>query len=450
MAHAEENEDINIIDFIQSRSKEIQAIEDSINKTSKKTMLFQRLPFYKRRRNRNYDKRQLKKFSYRKRDRHFLRTHNYYAKRFFMLKVENFSIPFRRRLKSSKYIYKSQDRGFIFDESFRGATEYKREDVFGSNSVGSPADDGKDCENGTIMMVEEFLNKINGSKEIQQYSYGIVQQVDNEYEIIFKKESVILIGKRLNITGCPIDCVFSVIHKDRLEEILESPFSSNMKYSFYKAKCDYSTQDKTGSYKSLETYKIFCARSEVMNVYQKMINGGVVPICLLEIHRLALENNLLTVYDNVSSALFKKIEKSSCRDIIEKYDRTPPSKRQEYNLNLLFLSNERVYKYFIFRILKGTADAAAEIFSESQVEFSEEMGGFSCVYRDPVGRVVRSAYKFGSGKCFGLGFFKKPPETSKCCFEPEDDLILCIGKKFLCKNLSQDNFYELEIVRIFD
>jgi len=448
MAHAEENEDINTIDFIQSRSKEIQAIEDSINKTSKKTMLFQRLPFYKRRRNRNYDKRQLKKFSYRKRDRHFLRTHNYYAKRFFMLKVENFSIPFRRRLKSSKYIYKSQDRGFIFDESFRGATEYKREDIFDNNSVGSPIKDVKGCENDTIL-VEEFLSKIDGSKRIQQYSYGIVQQVDNEYEIVFKKESVILIGKKLNIVGCPIDCVFSVINKDRLEEILESPSSPNMKYSFYKAKCGYSTQESIEN-KSLETYKIFCVRSEAMNIYQKMINAGVVPICLLEIHRLALENNILTVYDNVSSALFKKIEKSSCRDIIEKYNRTPPSKRQEYNLNLLFLSNERVYKYFIFKILKGTADAAAEIFSESQVEFSEDTGGFSCIYGDSVGRVVRSEYKFGSGKCFGLGFFKKPSEIVGCCFEPECDLTLCIGKKFLCKNLSQNNFYELEIVRIFD
>lgn len=125
----ENNESIDIVEFLKARSHEVEAIEKSIAVSHKQSLAWQRLPYYKRRRNRNFDRRLSKKFSHRPKDRHALRTHTYYAKRFFMLKLPAFSIPLRRRLKSMKYIYKSQSRGFVFDESFRGICVYRRAEV---------------------------------------------------------------------------------------------------------------------------------------------------------------------------------------------------------------------------------------------------------------------------------------------------------------------------------
>ncbi|ORD99976.1 hypothetical protein A0H76_2564 [Hepatospora eriocheir] len=116
-------------EFVNSRSKEIKEIEKSIETKKKQSLIWQRLPHYKRRRNRNYDKRHTKKVKPRKKDRHVLRTHTYFAKRFFMLKLKDkLSIPLNRRVKSDKFIYKFSLRLLVFDESFRGVFEYKRDE----------------------------------------------------------------------------------------------------------------------------------------------------------------------------------------------------------------------------------------------------------------------------------------------------------------------------------
>lgn len=459
--HKNDHEDINVIEFIQSRSKEIQAIEESINKTNKKTMLFQRLPFYKRRRNRNYDKRKAKKFTYRKRDRHFLRTHNYYSKRFFMLKVDDLSIPFKRRIKSSKYIYKSQKRGFIFDESFRKAIEYLKTDIFRDLSSN---EDIVDSFNPNSMSIQDFRLKLENTPYLNSNSYNTIQKIDNEYEIIFKKFSIILIGRELNIKGYPIDCVFSVMKNNNINEILEDyksqfdqddsktanisekcfnlalteKLESQKNFSFYNSISNQSNDtkyDKDG----LESSKIFCSRREAMNILQKFISSNIIPICLSEIHRLHLENDCISIYDNVKSDLFKNIEKSICAKIFEKYNKTPSSKKQSYDISRLFISNESIGKYFIFKAIKGSIDPSAEIYCETQIE-NDENDEFSCIYGDPIGRVVRSEYKFTSGQTYGLGFFNENFEVGKY-----KNL-----KNFLCKNLNQNNCYPIEIVKYFE
>lgn len=400
-----EHKDINVIDFIEARSKEIQFIEESIKSTNKKTMLFQRLPFYKRRRNRNYDQRMTKKFSYRKKDRHFLRTHTYYSKRFFMLSLGKVSIPITRRIKSSKYIYKSQRRGFVFDESFRGGAVYDKDYILGLDGSSSQCGSESILKTNPLGIdptrVSDMLDRIDLSR------HNEVQMIDNEYEVIVTESSIIMVGKVLHAEGRALECVFSVLNHSGIEQILDLK-------SVYVNNSD-----------GMESCKIICKRSEAMGIYQRLVNNNVIPICLSEIHRLSLENDAVSVYDNVSSSLYRSIEASVNAEIISKYNRTPKSKKQTYDLDKLYLSREAPSVYFVFQVSKGSVSSCAEIFNDEEC----------------VGRVVRSAYKFGGGRCFGLGFLKKGLAAK---VEP------VIGSVLFCKNLTQSNYYEITVTKIFE
>lgn len=402
-----EHKDINVIDFIEARSKEIQFIEESIKTTNKKTMLFQRLPFYKRRRNRNYDQRKSKKFSYRKKDRHFLRTHTYYSKRFFMLNLGKVSIPITRRIKSSKYIYKSQERGFVFDESFRGGTVYDKDYVLGLDAAVDGYSGGAFIKSHPLgarhISVRDLLSQVDLSR------YNEVQSINNEYEAVVTKSSIILVGSVLCAEGRPLECVFSVMKHDCIDQVLDLK-------SVYK-----------NSSGGLESYKIICKRSEAMDIYQRLVSCNVIPICLSEIHRLSLENDVLSVYDNVSSSLYQDIEAGVNSEIVSKYERTPKSKKQSYDLDKLYLSKEKPVIYFIFRVAKGSVSNCGEIFDDDEC----------------IGRVVRSAYKFGEGRCFGLGFLKEAVASKA-------KHLLSPGRVFFCRNLGQSNYYEISVTKIFE
>lgn len=513
------NQPIDVIALIESRKKEIQSIEESILKTNKKSMLFQRLPFYKRRRNRNFDKRK-KKFTFRKRDRHFLRTHNFYAKRFFMGKIEDslltkddkqtiyskMTIPLKRRIKSSKFIYKSlkSSIGFVFDESFRGGVEIYTSDISNGvvristnnndvvrtstddNSIGISANNNsvgittaeikKDMGLMSPILISEYLNKINMTK------YNEVQSIDNLFEIIITKDRSFIIG------AIPVD--IKIIRP--LETILTM------------MNCESFTLPNNGKEmifpnkgNMIESYKVLCNRNETMEVFQAIINKGLIPVCLEEIDRISLECDKMTVYDRIDTRLFKMIEEMKNKEIIEKYDRTPKGKRVEMNKEDLFISrsslfnttdssdtandyiynntdnesiynnittNESIYNntanesthnntanisihnnttdnnqicnnnittnelihnntkdndlkvfYYIFKIIKGSASPAAEIFNED-----------SCI-----GKVIKSGFKFTNARCFGLACLNRKIEMT----EP-----------FYCKNIGQREFYEIEFV----
>lgn len=432
------HDDINTINFIEARAKEIQYIEASINKSNKKTMLFQRLPFYKRRRSRNYDKRTSRKFSYRKKDRHFLRTHTFYSKRFFMLKLdtsEDISIPSKRRLKSSKYIYKSQDRGFVFDESFRGGYFCDKNEFISIVESGIAMDRHR-LPQATAASDLAFNNPSNTNAlstttrvsaqevfdSVDLSIYDKVQRIANLFDVIVTETIVFFVGVypvHPSLHLSPLDCVFSFMKNENHDLSYLRNFKSVKVF-------------KNDS-NVLETYKIICGRSEAMPVYEKLINSGVIPVSLEEIDRLAIENDEVTVYDNPASELFKVIEKSKNNEIIEKYNRTPPSKKQSYDLSLLFLSQDaEMYNglnhsgkpmYCIFKVARGSADRCARIFR-----------GDECV-----GRVIRGGYRFSSGCCYGLGVLYPWVSVAE---------NFRFGEKLTCKNLSQKNAYEISITKM--
>lgn len=427
-----EHKDIDAIELIEARSKEIQFIEESIKKSNKKTMLFQRLPFYKRRRNRNYDKRASKKFTYRKKDRHFLRTHTYYAKRFFMLKLDikgngengierynDISIPLKRRIKSDKYIYKSQDRGFLFDESFRGGFYYDTNEFmpeilrFRSESITS-------INENKIELIPT-LTKVSLcalSTAIDLNKYDQVQTIDNLYDVILTKSNIYIIGAFLVdccVTPKPMSSILSIWKKEN--------------YGFYELKDLKEYQIYPDNQGNIQNYKILCERSQVMNIYQILISNSIIPICLEEIYRISIESDQMTVYDNIKSEIFNLIEKSTNKEIVAKYNRTPKSKKQELETDELYISKDLNFsyggnpKYCVFSASKG----------------SPERGGY--LYRGElcVGRVIRSAYKFTKGKCFGL-----------CAIYQNEYNSIELGNELSCKNIGQSNFYSVEIVKMFN
>lgn len=444
-------EDINTVEFIEARAREIQAIEDSIKRSNKKTMLFQRLPFYKRRRNRNYDKRGNRTDGRRKQDRHFLRTHTFYSKRFFMLKLNShysggyngtdnhctahspgiehgdknsenllkpISLPLKRRIKSSKFIYKSQkenSRGFVFDESFRGCIK---------------------------LTIGEFHSEFGREHEV----YAGEVRLIGDKEVAFTGDCAFVIGSEVTGTDSGL-CVLSIMRKESLS--IGGLLVSSGVVVFR-------------SSGGVETHKVICPRSTVMGVYQRLIHAGVVPICLEEIHRLALEGDEMTIYDRLDTGLGRSIEESMNREIVWKYNRTPRGKRQSYDLGKLFLCGEfdrEKHVYGIFKVIKGNIERCAEISEKERpitstncTNDTSTIGGTNCTNGNNststnsnctndtsgtvVGRVIRGGFKFTGAQCYGLGFIEK-------------DKIGKIDQTFLCRNLTQKNHYEIVFTKLF-
>lgn len=403
------DEGINTIEFIKARSMEIESIEKSLSVSHKKSLPWQRMPYYRRRRNRNYDKRKFAKIKHRLKDRHFLRTHTFYAKRYEMLKTNEYSVPYVSRLKNAKYIYKSESRGYIFDESFRKVEV----SLIGENK------NLENLENRKLMnnMSLEIKNKI--------------QYFGNVYERILDNDKLISIGDcEEKDSDKEYECVISVLKKfdhkfkelnDVECKIFKNCYSESkelQKIDLTGGKCDLVN---LSDLPKLESHKIFCRRTNIMLIFQRLINSGFIPCGLKDIERLALENDTMTIYDNVNSKLYKTIDEAINEKIIDKIKRTPRGKKQEYDTNKLYIYEDaKILIYFTFVCLKGSCKSKGEIF----------------VNGNCIGKVVRADYKFSCGKICGLGFLKRDVAIDEIKNE-----------KILCKSLGDRNFYEIKIIK---
>ncbi len=349
---------INTEKFVNARTKEIKVIEESLKHKSKKTLVWQRMPFYMRRRNRNHDFVSKKKFSFRKKDRHFLRTHTYYAKRFFMLQINKerkISIPYKRHLKSSSFIYKSTCRnsesvGCVFDESFKGVYYYENVSENISDQKGLFRTDKLVFSVGAPIIKQGTTNSVEGDK----------LDTSNSGE-----------DDKVNISYCSLAVYLSKVGS--IENLLKN--------------IDDCFVFKMGS--TIETHKIICKREKVMEVFQILINNKIIPICLEEVFRIATENDVITEYDMINTELFKNIESTILQTLKDKYNKTPRGKKNEYDLNELGLYDENFKgNYFIFKILKKSVKPYAKIFNQENIL---------------IGRVIRASFKYTSGCCYGVG-----------------------------------------------
>ncbi|TBT96557.1 putative POP1-like ribonuclease, partial [Hamiltosporidium magnivora] len=182
---SEQEKEIDALKFITAREFEIKEMEDSLSKSTKKSQLFQRLPFYKRRRTRNYDTRNtpkihkkylkklyLNRFRNRKLKFNYLPTHIWYAKRFKMIDLFNSKLPYKRNIKSDKFIYKSLERGFIFDESFKRIAVFKR------NEIGNREDENINTIKSMQMKMEK--KTVNEEEMNEKLHSNIQMKIEKE------------------------------------------------------------------------------------------------------------------------------------------------------------------------------------------------------------------------------------------------------------------------------
>lgn len=400
--------EIKPIDFVKERAMEIQLIEVAIESNRKKSMLFQRLPFYLRRRSRSHEKRMKKRKNIRKKDRHGLRTHTWYAKRFEMLKVWDTAIPLRRRMKSDKFIYKSQHRGFIFDESYKKVIIYNR-----------PKDE--------IFGIDFSLENV-----IQEIKYENVI-----FEVVVTKEYLTVISLDFNrikeelelnlVEYGRIECCLSIMKADSLfsNEINEDTIRFS-KLLLSKRNIDINEILKNNSneiiyIKSLspfESGKIFLKRKMILDFWQKISNTGIIPVCVEELQRLALENDyMIYPFDYPNTEIYKDFEESYVKPIKDKYIRTPKSKKMNIDINSMYIHTMKEISFCIFEMEKGSTDRCAFIFDEEKI----------------IGRVIRSRFCFTKGLCKGICYLFQDTEEEE---------------EFYTKNLNSNSFNQIKIVKV--
>lgn len=366
-------DEIKIEDFLHERTDDIQKLETAINSSKKKSLLFQRLPFYKRRRTRSNIRRKTKPC--RNKSRHILRTHVWYAKRFKMIKINNVSLPLTRNIKSSKYIYKSQKRGFIFDETYKKIKINKIEDSIYKN-----------YEKNIVHLV----NTENGIIEIVITDNLLIEFIPNLLESNNEKA-----------------CLSVIKIKD---ELLDQ-FSKDIELDLINGNpCFIKSSSK------FETGKILLKQCDVMDTWNQMIKNGVIPICIEELYRIGIENDyLIYPFDCVNSHFFKNYENKLNDIFLQKYNRTPASKKVKINeADLYIYSTEKIY-YYVFELKKGVLTKNAIIYNQSN---------------DVIGKVIRGSFCFTVGKSRGLCYLS---------------FLANENNEFKAKNLQSENLYDIII-----
>lgn len=406
--------DINEIDttsFVDARSGEIKLLEEKIAQSTKKTQLFQRLPFHKRRRTKSKDTRKTPNKHKRRNKRKckaydfpMLKTHKWFAKRFKMIKLFNSALPYERTIKSDKFIYKSAHRGFIFDESYKKIKVADIEKVNNSEFMNMIIcnEDQDQKMSGFIGKIDfELIYEVKPVMEGCDYFFQICKTEKQIYVIYIENDWLetrldsnlfchkvfaslsILKGTKLSKTG--IYEKFEAINTDNGSSI-DNFFAGRYdnKYCFIKS--------NDGDF---ETGKIFIDRNYTMLVWQFLHNSGYIPMSIKEILRLGTENSkFIFPFDYVQSEHYTEYEKCIVQPIKDKHDRTPKSKKVNYDkmkvadpFYIPKIAGPMLLRYFIAD--KGHIKRMAMIYNtEDRI----------------IGYVIRGSFCFTIGKCKGVCF----------------------------------------------
>lgn len=336
---------IDIEEFVNAREKEINAMEKSIKTTNRVSLPFQMVPHYARRRNHSFMKR-VHAFKRRTRQRFMLKTHIYFAKRFSMMKLQEkprLSIPWIRNVKSKGLITKAHKIGYFVEESFKKITQTTNYDMFGSQ-----------IRPGCFVTTPDadFVN-----------NEGVIYKI-SMHEIAEEKQDF---------------SVFKLIQTDKTE------FAKIMTViNKHKGIC-FKNSKKSDLF---NTYLLLCKPENTMEMLLDLQKIFLRLITVHEISTVATETMTLSQYDYVHTGIFKRLDETICREIAEKYNRTPVGKRTAYDLNKLPLYTEKPVHYIKFKIPRGRAERSAKITNGTEV----------------VGKVIRSEYKRSSGINCGIGF----------------------------------------------
>lgn len=351
------DDEINSIDFIKARAEEVQKIEQSINTNRKKTMLFQRLPFHRRRRTRSFQKKTRcpKKGG----------IGTWFSKRFRMIRVYGTELPLRRCMKSDSFIYKSFKRGFLFYESHKKARVFRK---------------GPFQLEGEYYETEKYFILVS-----MEYSPG-------ELELLgFLDTPIALLGDATLEQGVyttkrdlKSELVLSTTTLD--EYVEEEGDGEDIVFMFL---------GSPGG----EGGKIFVRKGLLMRFWQKAVLKGFVPVSVEELLRIGLEKRFLVFpFDYVMSKFYAEYEHRVLEPVVQKYHRTPRAKRPGTTRSIMAFK-AFPGRLFFFDVPKGTVGRCAEILCGERV----------------VGRVSRASFCFSVGRVRGVCLVERGYEDQGLC-----------------------------------
>lgn len=408
-------DDINATSFIDARSHEIHILEKSIQETRKKTLLFQRLPFHKRRRTRS---KHLNKRRFSRRINHKQREKFiYYHKRFKMINFLNYNVPLQRREKSDSFIYKSEHRGYVFVEIYKTAFLYREN---GFNDVTCRLSKEIKDSVSNVLIVIEYENEeyeiykydsfviIIAIKQPRVLNYGIVEDLGISISVMkgkidFKcnvKEILIdLWNKKENEEKDKIGLNNNLTKtSNNIYEENEIP-SINVRegvlYNKNDTVVDFGNIIVLQKTDSIEKCKIIVNKNKVRELHDLFIKNSIIPICIFELFRIGLENNtLIYPFDYPNSPHYQQFERAAYLEEYTKWTRTPVGKRVNYEkhnvlepwfIPLDFYKNQKLYISY-FDVSKGSLKRMALIYKNEIF----------------VGYVLRASYCYRIGKCRGV------------------------------------------------
>ncbi|KAF7684480.1 hypothetical protein TCON_0345 [Astathelohania contejeani] len=354
-------DEINPLEFIKARAAEIEDLEASLSTNTKKTMLFQRLPFHKRRRNSSYRRRRSTKSA---------KPHRWFAKRFRMVDLYGVRMPMESNHKSDSYIYKSQERGFIFHEAYKKAYVYqliencKEINYTIRDSVQICILEGERVE---VAIIDKCLIIIQMCEK---------HLVEAPFLFSFEKIFLLLKGKNRR-TG-------RYLNEELVEQEINAKYDEKS-YLFIKY-----------SFDSIITGIVLTCYNVTGSICDYFTRKGMVVIGIKEALRVALENKeLLYPFDYPNLHLFKQYEAVLMDPIKAKYDRTPPAKRPVYNADEypFYLPLDNIVSIWYFKCLRGGC------LKKGAMIYSKE--------NEIIGYVLRGAFSYTIGKCAGICYLIK-------------------------------------------
>ncbi|KAM0677758.1 Ribonucleases P/MRP protein subunit pop1 [Binucleata daphniae] len=428
--------EINEIDatsFVDARSGEIKLLETKISQSTKKTQLFQRLPFHKRRRTKSKDTRKTPNKHKRKNKRKtksydfpYLKTHKWFAKRFKMIKMFDSAVPYERTIKSDKFIYKSSSRGFIYDESYKNIKFADFNEIKNTRFYDLIVNNKKQKLHSTIEnMIENCCYNIETLINDHVYFFDVFKTKNKIYIVYLPNiDFEGLLGSNIFFSAC-FSCLTYYkdikISESGIYDKFEKQNNDNDCFidEFFDNKYEKKYLYVKYTDESFETGKIFITRSYTMIVWQFLYVSGCIPISIKEMLRLGTENlKLIFPFDYVNSHYYTDYEKCIVQPIKDKYDRIPKSKKPNYEKmkieNPFFMpQTTKIVCTSYFVAAKGSIKRMAMIYNESfQI----------------IGYVIRGSFCFTIGKNRGV------------CILFEDTK----GKKY-AQNINENIKYDIQL-----
>lgn len=346
---------INSIEFVKARAEEIRRLEEVIATTRKKTMLFQRLPFHKRRRCRS--------FRHRGRRPRTSGIKTWLAKRFRMIKIYETELPLQRYAKSDSFIYKSFKRGFLFYES------HKKAYVFEKGSQPLPA-----CE-----CFETGRYVVAVSMDRAPCGASPVGCLDTPIAVLGK----VCIGQGVYTTGRDMRSEWCAA-AESLDAYIEGCLAGAGDAAGSEEALVFAFVEAPGA---LERGRIFVQRRHLMSLWQKMVLKGFIPVSIDELLRIGLETKTLVFpFDYAHTALYREYEQERMAPVVAKYNRTPAAKKPRVTSDIMCFEHSAGGRLLFFDVPCGNVRRCAGVFcGDTQV-----------------GSVLRASYCYSAGRVRGI------------------------------------------------